>query len=323
MPPKRGTPPRSIAGAAHRAALEAQSLRLQLLAASPQPEPEPEPEPEPDAELQPTWSALGRLLQDGDEGGGGREGGGTADRPWSASSDDDDELDATPRGRSLLAIEDVELRPSTNGGAVDEATTRYRCLWQMDGVVLSYRQRTWETLDDLWGRGEAAQQLLRQFERAHPGSTQLPPEEHSDDGDSASEDPDVAGLGGEQPPSGAAAEPATPTRGGGDAAEPATPTREGSDGRAASPGVGWYRVRSRAAVTADRTIRDISEVEIVHEFPAGSRVWVEEVATDEASGKLRCRTGEGWVSLVANSGVVLLVRCDSSADNPAEDGEWM
>jgi hypothetical protein len=45
-------------------------------------------------------------------------------------------------------------------------------------------------------------------------------------------------------------------------------------------------------------------------------------------GKLRARTAEGWVSLVANDGTVLLVACDSKSDmeeqQDMEDlGEWL
>ena len=46
------------------------------------------------------------------------------------------------------------------------------------------------------------------------------------------------------------------------------------------------------------------------------------------SGKLRARTAEGWVSLVANDGTVLLVACDSQSDLDEqrvmeELGEWL
>ena len=46
------------------------------------------------------------------------------------------------------------------------------------------------------------------------------------------------------------------------------------------------------------------------------------------SGKLRARTAEGWVSLVANDGTVLLVACDSQSDldeqrDMEELGEWL
>ena len=45
-------------------------------------------------------------------------------------------------------------------------------------------------------------------------------------------------------------------------------------------------------------------------------------------GKLRARTAEGWVSLVANDGTVLLVACDSKSDldeqrDMEELGEWL
>jgi hypothetical protein len=45
-------------------------------------------------------------------------------------------------------------------------------------------------------------------------------------------------------------------------------------------------------------------------------------------GKLRARTAEGWVSLVASDGTVLLVACDSKSDldeqrDMEELGEWL
>ena len=125
----------------------------------------------------------------------------------------------------------------------------------------------------------------------------------------------------------------------------------------------WYRVRSRCAATAECVVADLETVEIVHEYAIGTRLWVEEirsadpepkaqpdVANQEAdkaeagdnnlsaakdpkprgggSGKLRARTAEGWVSLVANDGTVLLVACESKHDleeirDKEELGEWL
>lgn len=54
----------------------------------------------------------------------------------------------------------------------------------------------------------------------------------------------------------------------------------------------------------------------------------DELRQSAQSVKLRARTAEGWVSLVANDGTVLLVACDSKSDveeqlDLEELGEWL
>ena len=136
-------------------------------------EPAPEPEVEPrGAPTQDPWAALGKALKSPREGGSEAE----------SSSDGDEDLLGTPRrGRVLLSIEAVDSHGRPPSGARGTAH-RYHCLWEMIGVVMTYRQRTWETLDDLWDRGEDVRGLIRAYERENPGRTDLPPQLEDADG---------------------------------------------------------------------------------------------------------------------------------------------
>lgn len=415
MPPKRGTPTRSSpkrpSGAA-RAAQDAATARVARAARLQDPEPEPEPRPGPpvvysQATKPDPWAALAKVLR------GSRD----ADDETDDDDDDADLIDTSQRGRKLLEIEAVDSERRPPDGANDDRLTQYYCLWEMNGVVLKYRQRTWETLDSLWDLGEDVRNLIRGYERDHPGTTDLVLDPLSDD-DSLQEqeqEQQVESYDNLQKQATIRGEQTADQQGAAAGKERAT---VGGSGR-------WYRVRNRCAVTAECAVLDPETVEIIHEcvhgplslflsplmygcsnrdnhvptwldmtspkfwlllanrYAIGTRIWVEEIcdgavgrlsqaetgqsesnalvvedasavaaegsessatsdmlgatvprhaggkdSNDCQSGKLRARTEEGWVSLVANDGTVLLVACDSKSDmeeqrDMEELGEWL
>jgi hypothetical protein len=185
MPPKRGTPttrsfPKRPSGAsrAERTAAAARTARAARLRES-EPEPEPEPEPAVYSQARPDpWAALAKVLRTSSPGG-------------DETDDDEDDTDlvdtSRQRGRKLLKIERVDCEGRPPIGANDDRITRYHCLWEMNGVVLKYRQRTWETLDGLWDLGGDVQNIIRGYEREHPGTTDLVLAPLSDEEDSLQE----------------------------------------------------------------------------------------------------------------------------------------
>jgi hypothetical protein len=162
MPPKRSTSnSRAVRDAAAARAARAARLR--------EPEPEPEPEPTADSESQSArtpraadpWAALGDALRSPRSPGSDEQAGGASSDD--KDSDDDDLFDTTQRrGRRLLSIEAVDFEAGGAERTGSQRARRYHCLWEMNGLVLKYRQRTWETLDDLWDRGEDVRELMRQ-----------------------------------------------------------------------------------------------------------------------------------------------------------------